>query len=199
MDFSLRDMNVGRYLGHHVKQRADLDSTLGLSEESPLEQTQAEVNRRGVESIEPSMQLKLPVESLALSESNHMIGKLLKDPVIPVGVGICDVTQLDIAAPKTEMVALILHGVNDVDDFPKAVAAGKLSKHHHQKLVPAREGLHVLVALVLLYDSIKDSLGQKLNELTVDVFSAIHAFQAWLPAAKFGNHFKSIRGVIAYN
>jgi len=73
MDFSLRDMNVGRYLGHHVKQRVDLDSTLGLSEVSPLEQTQTEVNRRGVEGIEPSMQLKLPVESLLLSESNHMV------------------------------------------------------------------------------------------------------------------------------
>jgi hypothetical protein len=97
------------------------------------------------------------------------------------------------------MVDLILDGVNDAYHLPKALAAGKLAKHHHQKLVPARERLHVLVALVLLYDAIKDSLGQKLNELTVYVFSAIHAFRAWLPATKFGNHFKSTRSVFAYN
>lgn len=199
MDLCFRDMNICRYLGHHVKQRVDLYPALGLSEVSPLKQAQTEVNRCGIESIEPSMQLKLPVESLALSEPNHMIGKLLKDPVIPVGIGVCDIAQLDIAGSKTEMVALILDGVNDADDLPKAVAAGKLAKHHHQKLVPACEGLHILVTLVLLYDSIKDSLGQKLDELTEHIFSAIHADRGLFPATKFGNQFKSTRTVFAYN
>ena len=198
MDFSFRNMNVGRYLGHHVKQRVDFDSSLGLPEVSPLEQTQTEVDRCRVEGIELSMQDELPVKPLTLCEIDHMAGELLEDPVIPVGIGIGDVTQLDIAAPKTEMVALTLDGVNDADDFPKATAAGKLAKHHHKKLVPARESLHVPVALVLLYDAIKGSLGQKLNELTEHIFSAIHAFRGLIPAAKFGNQFKSTRAIFAY-
>ena len=199
MDFGLRNMNVGWYLGHHVKQRVDLDSSLGLPEVSPLEQTQTEIDRCRVEGIELSMQDELPVKPLPLCEVDHVAGELLEDPVIPVGIGISDVTQLDIADPKTEMVALTLDSINDADDFPKAVAAGKLAVHHHKKLVPARESLHVSVALVLLYDAIKGSLGQKLNELTEHIFSAIHACLGLIPAAKFGNQFKSACAVFAYN
>ena len=81
------------------------------------------------------------------------------------------------------MVALILDGVNDADDLPKAVAAGKLAVQHHEKLVPTREGLHVPAALALLYDAIKGSLRQKLNELTEHTFSAIHACRGLIPAA----------------
>ncbi len=198
MDFGFRNVNVCRYLGHDVKQRVNLDSAFSLPEVSPLKQTQTEVNRRGVEGIELSVQFELPVKPLPLSEPNH-IGKLLKDPVIPVGVGTCNIAQLDITVPKTEMVTLALDGIYYADDFPKAVTAGNLAIHHHEKLVPTREGFHVLVALVLLYDSIKDSLGQKFNELTGQIFSAIHACQDLLPAAKFGNHFKSTRAIFACN
>ena len=199
MDLSFRNVNVGRYLGHYVKQRVDFDSSLGLSEVSPLKQTQAEVDSCGVEGIESSMQLELPVKPFTLSESDHMVGELLEDPVIPVGIGISDVAQLDIAASKTEMVALTLDSINDADDFPKAVAAGKLAVHHHEKLVPACESLHIPVALVLLYDAIKGSLRHKFNELTEHIFSAIHACRGLFPAAKFGNQFKSTRAIFAYN
>ena len=199
MDFGFRNMNVGRYLGHHVKQRVDFDSSLGLPEVSPLEQAQTEVDSRGVEGIELSVQDELPVKPLTLCKVDHVAGELLEDPVVPVGIGISDVAQLDVAAPKTEMVALILDGVNDADDFPKAVAAGKLAVHHYKKLVPARKCLHVPVALVLLYNAIKGSLRQKLNELTEYIFSAIHACRGLIPAAKFGNQFKSTRAIFAYN
>lgn len=198
MDFGLRDINVGWYLGHHVKQRVDLDSSLGLPV-SPLEQTQTDVDSCGVEGIELSMQDELPIKPLTLSEIDHMAGELLKDLVIPVGIGVSDVAQLDITTSKTEMVAFCLDGVDDADDLPKAVATGELTLHHHQKLVSACESLHVPVALVLLYDAIKGSLGQKLNELTEHIFSAIHAGRGLISAAKFGNQFKSTRTVFAYN
>lgn len=199
MDFGLRNVNVGWYLGHNVKQRVNLDSALGLSEVSPLEQAQAEVNRGGVEGIETSMQLEFPVKPLALRKIDHVVGELLEDPVIPVGIGVSDIAQFDVATPETEMVTLILDGINEAHDFPKTVTAGKLAVHHHKELVPAREGLHILVAIVLLYDSIKDSLGQKLNELTEHIFSAIHACLGLIPAAKFGNQFKSTRAIFACN
>ena len=145
------------------------------------------------------MQDELPIKPLTLSEIDHVAGELLKDLVIPVGIGVSDVAQLDITTSKTEMVAFCLDGVDDADDLPKAVATGELTIHHHQKLVPARESLHVPVALVLLYDAIKGSLGQKLNELTEHILSAIHAGRGLIPAAKFGNQFKSTRTVFAYN
>ena len=199
MDFCFRDMNIGWYLSHNVEKCVNLDSSLCFSEECPLEQTQAEVNGGGVKRIELSMQDKLPVQSLALSKINHVVGELFKYPVVPVGIRVGNIAELDVSAAKSEMITLILDGINDTDYFPEAVAAGKLSVHHHKKLIPACEGLHILVSTVLLDDSIEDSLRQKLNELTEKVFSAIHAGLYCSQAAKLRNQFKSTRAIFAYN
>ena len=147
MDFGLRDMNVGRYLGHNIKQGVNLDASLCSSEGCPLEQTQAEVYGGGVESIELSMQDELPVKPLALRKIDHIVGKLLEYPVIPVRIGVGNIAELD-------------------------------------------------VSTVLLDYSIKCSLGQKINELIEDIFSAIHCCLDCLQAAKLRNQFKSTRTIL---
>ena len=76
VDFSLRDMNVGRNLGHNIKQCVDFDASLRFSEECPLEQTQAEIYGGGVKRIELSMQDELPVQPLALCKIDHIVGEL---------------------------------------------------------------------------------------------------------------------------
>lgn len=199
MNFSFRDMNISRNLSHNVKQRMNFDPTLCLSKECPLEQTQTEINGRGVKRIELSMQDELPVKPLALCKVDHIVGELFEYPVIPVGVCIRDIAKLYVSSAKSEMVTLILDGINDADDLSKAVAAGKLSEHHHKKLVPACERLHILVSTILLDDSIKYSLWQKLNELTEKVLSAIHACLDYIQTAKMENQFKSTRAVFANN
>ena len=122
-------MNIGRYLSHNIEKCVNLDSSLCISEEYPMEQNQA-------------------------------VGELFKYPVVPVSIRVGNIAELDVSAAKSEMITLILDGINDTDYFPKAVAAGKLSVHHHKKLIPACEGLHILVSTVLLDDSIEDSLRQ---------------------------------------
>lgn len=144
------------------------------------------------------MQDELPVQSLALSKIDHLVGELFNYPVVPVGIGVGNIAELDVSAAKSEIVALILDGINDADYFPEAVAAGKLSVHHHKKLIPACEGLHILVSTVLLDDSIEDSLRQKLNELIEKVFSAIHAGLCCFQEANLRNQFKSTRNIF-YN
>ena len=177
----------------------NLDSSLSLSEERPLEQTQAEVYGSGVKSIELSMQNELPVQPLALSKTDHIVGEVLEYPVIPVSIGVGNIAELDVSAAKTEMVTLILDGINDADDFSEAVATGKMPKHHYKKLVPTRKRLYVSVSAVLLDYSIKDSLRQKLYELTEKVFSAIHAVRDYIQTAKMHNQFKSTRTVFVCN
>lgn len=199
MEFGFRDMNVGRYLGHNIKQGVDLDASLGFSEGCPLEQTQAEVYGCGVERIELSMQDELPVKPLALRKIDHIVGKLLEYPVVPVRIGVGNIAELDVSAAESEMVTLVLDGADDADNLPEAVATGKLSEHHYKKLVPASESLHVLVATVLLDYSIKYSLRQKINELIEDRFSAIHLGLNCLQATKLRNQFKSTRAIFAYN
>lgn len=94
------------------------------------------------------------------------------------------------------MVTLVFDGTDDADHLSKAVATGKLPEHHHKKLVPASESLHVPVATVLLDYSIIYSLWQKNNELIEDMFSAIHLGLSCLQAAKLRNQFKSTRGFL---
>lgn len=181
------------------EKSVNLDSSLCFSEECPLEQTQAEVYSGGVKRIELPMQDKLPVQPLALSKIDHVVGELFKYPVVPVGIRVGNIAELDVSAAKSEMITLILDGINDTDYFPEAVAAGKLSVHHHKKLIPACEGLHILVSTVLLDDSIEDSLRQKLNELTKKILSVIHAGQCCFQEANLRNQFKSTRDIFAYN
>ena len=119
--------------------------------------------------------------------------------MLPVRIGVGNIAELYVSASESEMVTLVLDGADDADNLPEAVAAGKLSEHHHKKLVPACEGLHVPVTYVLLDYSIKCSLGQKANELIEDMFSAIHYRLDCLQAAKLRNQFKSTRAVFAYN
>jgi len=199
MDFSLRDMNIGWNLGNDIEQGVNLDSSLCLSEERPLEQAQAKVYGGGVKGIELPMQNELPVQPFALSKTDHIVGELLEYPVIPVGVGVGNIAEPDVSAAKTEMVTLVLDGINDADDFSEAVATGKLPEHHYKKLVPTRKRLYVPVTTVLLDYSIKDSLRQKLYEPAEKVFSAIHAVQDYIQTAKMHNQFKSTRAVFTYN
>ena len=130
------------------------------------------------------------VQPLALSKIDH---------VVPVDIRVGNIAELDVSAAKSEMITLILDGINDTDYFPKAVAAGKMSVHHHKKLIPACEGLHILVSTVLLDDSIEDSLRQKLNELTENIFSAIHSGLCCFQEANLRNQLKSTRDIFAYN
>ena len=56
------------------------------------------------------------------------------------------------------MITIILDGINDTDYLSEAVAIGELSVHHHKKLIPECECLHILVPTVILDDSIIETL-----------------------------------------
>ncbi len=74
------------------------------------------------------------VQPLALCKIDHIVGELLEYPVIPIGVGVSHIfRKLDVSAAKSEIVTLILNGVDDADHLSEAVTAGKLAVHHHKK------------------------------------------------------------------
>jgi len=160
MNFSFCDVNIGWNLSDHIKQRVNLDSSLRLSKECPLKQAQAEINGGGIECVELSTQDKLPIKSLALSKVDHVVGKLFGYPVISVGVGIRHIAELDVPVAKSEAITIFIDGIDDADYLSEAVA------------------------FILLYDSIRDSLWQKLNELTAKIFSVIHAVLDFIQTAK---------------
>ncbi len=139
-----------------------------------------------------------PCYSLALGKVDHVVGKLLKNTIISVGISIRQIAQLYVSVTETEMVALTLDGVNDCRNFSEAVTARKLSEHHDKELIPTGEMLHPLITFVSFYNAIKDSFRKKTNELTEYVFACIHTNTILVQSAKLQKQFKSTRGVFCY-
>ena len=190
MKLRLGNVDVCRNLSDHIKQGVHLDSALGFAEVCPLEQTHAKIYRRRIERVELAIENERPCDSLALGKINHMVGKLLKDLVISVGISIRQIAQFYGTATETEMIALTLDGINDRSDFPEGVTACKLSEHHDKKLILTGEVLHPFVSFMSFYNAVKDSLRKKTDELTEYVFACIHACPIRLSAANIGNLFK---------
>ena len=193
MKFRFSNMNVRRNLSDHIKQGVHLDSTLGFAEACPFEQTHAEIYRRRIERVELAIENERPCDSLALGKVDHVVGKLLKNTIISVGISIRQIAQLYVSVTETEMVALTLDGVNDCRNFSEAVTARKLSEHHDKELIPTGEMLHPLITFVSFYNAIKDSFRKKTNELTEYVFACIHTYLVLVQSAKLQNQFKSTR------
>ena len=161
----------------------------------PLEQAHADIYRRRFERVELAIENERPCDSLALGKVDHVVGKLLKNTIISVGISIRQIAQLYVSVTETEMVALTLDGVNDCRNFSEAVTARKLSEHHDKELIPTGEMLHPLITFVSFYNAIKDSFRKKTNELTEYVFACIHACPILMSAANMRNQFKSTRDV----
>ena len=193
-----RNVNVCRNLSDYIKQCIHLDSALGFAEVCPLEQTHAEIYRRRIERVELSVEFKRSCDSLALSKVNHRVGKLLKDIVILVRIGIRHIAKLYVSTTETEMVAFTLDGINDRSNLHEAVTALKLSEHHDKKLISIGEVSHPLVSVMSFYNAVKSSLRKKTDELTEYVFARIRACPILMSAANMRNQFKSTRIVFCY-
>ena len=63
------------------------------------------------------------------------------------------------------------------DEISKTLALSKLSKDHDQQMIPTSELLHVLITLIFFDKPIKLRFGEKIRQLTKDVFSLVHG--AW--------------------
>jgi hypothetical protein len=177
----------------------NFDSALVFPEICPPEQGQAKVYRGGVERIELPMQFERPVNSLALSKIDHVVGKLLEYLVVSVYIGVGKITQFYLSSAKSEMVTLVFDRVNDARDLPETVTGSQLPKHHNEQVVPAGECLHPFISVMSLDNHIKNSLGQKVYELTEYIFAAVHICLVYLQAPKMRNEFKSTRDLFARN
>ena len=188
------NVNVCGNLSDYIKQCMHLDSALGLSEVNTFENAHAMVYRRRNKRIELSIEFKRSCDFLARNKVNHKVGKLFKDLVILVCIGIKYIAQLYVSATETEMVVLILDGINDRSDFSEAVTASKLSEHHDKKLIPTGEMIHPLVSFMSFHNAVKYSLRKKADELIEYVFARIHACPIIFSVANMENQFKSTRG-----
>lgn len=151
VDRSLRDVDEGRDLGFQVIKGVYLDTALGPAESGPLVHAQAEVYRGGVEGVDITSKIKHVLYPLRPGLSYHVVGELLEDAEVSVGVGLRQVAERH-AFPKAQMEVLLVMGRDDEGEITETFPIAQLAEHQHKQLVPASERLDVVVALVLVND-----------------------------------------------
>lgn len=150
MDVCIGDAVKNRYLSDDVDLRVDLDSGFCAPEFCPSEHRHAQVDGRGVNSIEFSMKLEILDDSPSLCNGNHEKGELLKDSRVSDPVGIGDGTSGNNICAETKMESLVPVGSDDVDKFPEAAASGKLPEHEQEKVIPVREFPAICTVVILV-------------------------------------------------
>ena len=138
MDLCVSDSVEYRNLRGDVNLGVDSDARLGAAELCPLEYGQAKVDGRGVDGVEPAMQLKLLRDTFGLGNCDHVKGKLLKDAMVSENIGLRQHLSVDGLMAKAEVFGLPTMGGRYIRKFPEAPAAHELAKHQNQQMVPVR-------------------------------------------------------------
>ena len=126
------------YLSNDVNLSMDSDARLGTSELCPSEYGYAQVNGRGVNGIESTMQFKLLRDTSGLGNCHHVESELLKDAMVSESVGLRQHLSVDRLVAKSEVFRLLGMGGCYICEFPEASAAHELTEHQNQQMVPMR-------------------------------------------------------------
>jgi hypothetical protein len=91
---------------------------------------------------------------------NHFVDELFRNVVVPILIRFRKITPGDVAFSKTTILRFSSMSTQNRDEFSKAIASGKLAKHHNQQLVPAAKRFYVVIPLIFQNNSLKNSLAK---------------------------------------
>jgi len=159
---------------------------LCASELSPSEYGHAQVNGRGVNGIEPAMQLKLLRYASGLSHRHHVESELLKDTMVSESVGLRQHLPVDGLVAKSEVFRFLGMGDCYICEFPKASAAHKLAEHQNQQMIPMRHRPALGSIVVLGENTPELPLGEELYYLCKNECPYMHICSDLESDAKVG-------------
>ena len=107
-----------------------------LPELSPAEYCKSEFDSSRIESVDVPGKVKFLCNSQSTSLFYHIVGKLLKDMIVPVLVRLCKIATCDRVSESKE---LSLASVSLYCDYQvsKTVTSGELTEHKNFELIPA--------------------------------------------------------------
>ena len=186
MNLCISDSVKYRNLSGDVNLRMDSDARLGASELCPSENGHAEVDSCGVDGIEPAVQLKFLCDTLGLSNCNHVKGELLKDTMVPEGIGLRQHLPVDRLVAKAEVLRLLSMGDSNICEFPEASTTHELTEHENQQMVPMRHRPTSGPVVVLGDNAIEIPLWEELCYLCKNELSYMHICSDLESDAKIG-------------
>jgi len=147
--FSLCHMDKSWYRAPQVEKRMELDGALAFAEPSPGEKRQAQVDRRGIESVDRFLELQADIFALVNSPGfcDEHSGEVGIDPPIAGFVGVGQVASGD-AATDAHVVKTAFHGLKTRLDIAEAFPVGQLGEGQAKKLIETKEVFDFVVPAV---------------------------------------------------
>ena len=145
------------------------------AESCPGKQVQAQVNRRGIQSINRLVQLqshRLVLVKGASTADEQLRQIEVNAPVaFPVGVGQGAVGNF---AANTQMVKVAVTRAQAGFHITETLPVSELAKGRTKKLTPTRESLYFVVAVVTSDTAVKLFWVDEIGKLSDDEFSGVH-------------------------
>jgi hypothetical protein len=151
------------------------DGAFALAESRPREESQTQIDGRGIESVDRLFQFEAQgIAGVKLSglcdEDASEIGV---DAPIAVLIGLGQGVASDVPSEAC-VIQLGLQGVQTDFDVAQADSVSQLCKGHAQKLIEAREPAGAIIASVFVDTTVELSLGQEGHELGEQETACVH-------------------------
>ena len=186
MYFGIGDSVEHGYFRDNVNLSMNSDARLRASELCPSEYGHTEVNSRGVDGIEPSVQLEFLRDTFGLGNRHHVESELLKDTMVSESIGLRQHLSVNGLMAKSEVFRLLSMGGCHICEFPETTTPHQLAEHQNQQMVPVRQGPAFGPIAKLGYDAVELPLWEKLGNLCKNVPSYMHICSDFESVAKIG-------------
>ena len=151
-----------------------LDPSFGASEIGPREETQREIDRGGIQSVNRVFQFQSEilsgVEDTRLAHESF--GEIFPESVVPLLVGIGQ-GGLGNSFSKTKMVEGFASGVETGGDIAQSFPSGQLRKGHADQLLSATEMSNLALRIVALNQSGESLPVDQIEDLGKDLAAGV--------------------------
>jgi hypothetical protein len=170
----MADSVKDRYFGGNINLGMDLDARLCAPELCPSKDRHAQVDSRGINGIEPSVEFKLFGNTFGLGNRHNVKSELLKNSWISETVGFGKNAPVDWNLSKPQMKRSFGVGNSDIREFSKTMTAYELAVHNDQHMAPVGWCHSVGTVLVFYYQSFEVTFREKLHNLCENIFADVH-------------------------
>ena len=187
VNFAMSNIDNHRDAASQIQEGMELHCCLALAELGPREYRKTEIDNRRVEGINGGIEFRS--EIVAGIESSccfdQYLCKVGVDSPVAVLVGVSQGVSGDLST-DAHVIEFGFRHTQTCLDVSETFPVGQLCKGHAEELIPAREGLHLVIAVISLYALLKLVGGDKIHQLSKNCFANIHKPSPFAVPQKYG-------------
>ena len=176
MHFPIGNMDHCWHGPAQIQLGMDFDRSLLGAEVRPRIQSEAKINRRGIDRVHGALDL-IEVErrvGIKLPRSpNEQHGEVLIDAPVPGGVRVGERAAGDCSS-ESKVIELVCSRPQAILKVTEALREGQLREGEPQQLIPTGQLGGLIVTSILINYTVKIALRKKVDDLAEDIASCIH-------------------------